>query len=98
RGDHATGLDAGDSGVLVPGDPELAEDLAHVLAALGREPVAEPAVGGEGDLQVGAGFGDLGGGLQTGQAAADDEYGLPGVEATEAFAQPQRPGSAGHLV
>jgi hypothetical protein len=34
-GGDAVGFDAGDGGVLVHSDPELAEDLPQVFAALG---------------------------------------------------------------
>ncbi len=80
------------------GDAELAEDLPQVPAALGGEPVAEFAAGGEGDVQVRAGLGDLGRGLQAGEPAADHDHGLSGVQAGQALAQPQCPGTAGDLV
>ncbi|MEU6788781.1 transposase [Nonomuraea angiospora] len=96
-GDDAIGFDAGDGGVLVHGDPELGEDLPHVRAALGREPVAKFVAGGERDVQVRASHGDLGRGLPTGEAA-DDDHGLPGLQAGQALAQPQRSGPAGDLI
>ena len=94
----AVGLDAGDGGVLVHGDAELAEDLPQVGAALGREPVAESAAGGEGDVEVRAGLGDLGRGLHAGESAADDDHGPARVQPGQPLAQPECSRTAGDLV
>ncbi len=80
------------------GDAEPAEDLVQVPAALGREPVAEVAAGGEGDVEVRAGLGDLGRRLQAGETAADHDHGLSGVQGGQALAQPERSGAGGDLV
>ncbi|GAB3806922.1 hypothetical protein GCM10027605_36010 [Micromonospora zhanjiangensis] len=97
-GADPVGLDAGDVDVLVRGDAEPAEDLPQVPAALGREPVTEVATGDEGDLQVGAGLGDLGRRLHAGQAAADDGHRLPGRQRRQPLAQPEGTGPAGEFV
>ena len=54
--------------------PSRSKTFAQVARPLRREPVAEAAAGGEGDVEVRAGLGDLGGGLEAGQAAADDDH------------------------
>jgi hypothetical protein len=97
-GGDAVGLDGGDGGVLVDGDAEPVEDRAQMPGALAREPVAEAAAGGEGDVEVRAGLGDLGHRLHAGETAADHDHGLPGGQAGEAFTQPERSGPAGDLV
>lgn len=92
------GRHTGDRGVLVHGDAEPGADHPHVCAALGREPVAKSTSDGEGDVEVRAGLGDLGRCLQPGEAAAHDDHGLSGVQAGEAFTQPQCSGAAGDVV
>ncbi len=92
------GRDAGDVGVLVHGDAEPAEDLPQVPGALGGEPVAEPGARDEGDVEVRAGLGDLGRGLDPGETATDHEHGLPRRQPGQPGAQPQRPGPAREFV
>ena len=78
--------------------PSRSKTFRRCRPALGREPVAEAAAGGEGDVEVRAGLGDLGRGLQAGEAAADHDHGLTGVQGGQALAQPERTGTAGDLV
>jgi hypothetical protein len=54
------------------------------------EPVAGGAVGGDRDLQVRPGLGDLGGRLDAGETAADHQHGPARGQIAQAFAQPQR--------
>src|SRR5690606_21865139 len=67
-GGEVVGGHGGDGGVLVHGDAEPAEHLPQVRPALVGQPVAERAAGGEGDVEVRAGLGDLGRRLHPGQA------------------------------
>ncbi len=69
-----------------------------MTASLGREPVAETAAGGEGDVEVRPGLGDLGRGLQPGEAAAHHDHGLPGLQPGQALPQPECSRAAGDLV
>ncbi|WUK75034.1 hypothetical protein OG876_12095 [Kribbella sp. NBC_00359] len=97
-GGDAVGVDAGHGRALVHGDAELADDRPEVPAALGREPVAEAATDGEGDVEVRARVGDLGRGLQPGQSTADDGHCLPGIQLGQALTQPKSAGAAGEFV
>jgi hypothetical protein len=97
-GDRAGRLDPGDVGVFVDGDAEPVEDSAQVPLGLLVEPVAEAAAGGDRDVEVRPGLGDLGGRLEAGEAPADDQHGSAGGEVAEALAQPQRGPLAGDVV
>lgn len=65
-------VDPGDGVVLGDVDAECGEGGADVVAASGREAGAERVVGDEADGEAGECFGDLGGGFDAGEAAADD--------------------------
>ncbi len=78
--------------------PSLPKTFRRCSRPLGESQSPRPPLGGEGDVEVRAGLGDLGRGLHAGEAAADDDHGLPGVEAGQALAQPERSGAAGDLV
>lgn len=87
-----------DGGVLVRRDAEGGEDLPQVATAPGGEPVAEATARRERHVQVRAGLGDLGRGLQPGEPAADHDHGPPGLQPRQAFAQPERARPTGDLV
>ena len=67
-------LDARDVGPLVDRDAEPVEGGAQVTLGLLAQPVADASAGGDRDLELRAGLGDLGGRLDAGQAAADDQH------------------------
>jgi hypothetical protein len=89
-GDGTGRLDAGDGGVLVHGDAEPVERAQHVTAGLRAQPAPELAGGGEGDPQPGPEFGELGGGLDRGQVAADDQRRPVLVQPVQVVAQALR--------
>ena len=78
--------------------PSRSNAVRRWLLGLLAQPVAEAAAGGERDLEVRPGFGDLGGGFDAGEATTDDEHGCARGEVGQPLSQPQRGLLAGDVV
>src|SRR5690606_1783734 len=86
-----------DGSALVDVDAEPVEGPQQVRAGPRAEPSAQFAFGGERDPQARPPVGDLGGALDRGQIAADDQHTALSAQLVQPLSQAQRRGAAGDV-